>query len=350
MQINSEPYGMTERGVEAEIFILKNDSGATVKITNYGGIITDILVPDKDGKLVNVVLGFDKIEDYFSEGYKNAGPYFGAIIGRYANRIANGRFEIDGETYQIPCNLGNISLHGGFVGFDKKIWKAKTGSSENEISLELSYLSKHLEEGFPGNLKVTVNYSWNNKNELRITYFATTDKATHLNLTNHAYFNLNGCKRDILNHMVSIQSNAYTEVDENSIPTGKLQKVDGSCMDFRTPQRIGERIEETQGNGYDHNFVVTDFDGSLKPAANVYDQTTGIKLEVLTTEPGVQFYTANYLDGSLSRGNIVFSKRMGFCFETQHFPDSPNQPSFPTTLLEPGVSFKSRSVYKFSNL
>ena len=350
MQINSHPFGKTDSGEKVELFTLLNDAGATVKITNYGGIITEIIVPDRNGRLVNVVLGFDTFEDYISDTYINSKPYFGAIIGRYANRINKGRFEINGETYQVPCNPGDYSLHGGFVGFDQKVWKAETGTSHDEASLNLTYLSKHLEEGFPGNLKVAVKYTWTNNNELKIDYTATTDNPTHLNLTNHTYFNLNGGKQDILDHIVSIQSNAYTEVDENSIPTGRLQKVDGSCMDFRIPSRIGERIDETQGNGYDHNYAVNNFDGSLKLAADARDQITGIKLEVLTTEPGVQFYTANYLDGALSRGDVIFSSRMGFCFETQHFPDSPNQPGFPSTLLNQGNEFKSKTVYKCSTL
>ena len=350
MQISNRPFGKTEKGELAHLYTLVNDSGATVKITNYGGIITEIHAPDKDNRPVNVVLGFEEMEAYYSEEYKNSKPYFGAIIGRYGNRIDKGRFSIDGKTYQIPCNLGEYSLHGGMIGFDQKVWQATTAKTTDSVSLELRYLSKHLEEGFPGNLSVKVSYTWNNKNELVIDYHASTDQSTHLNLTNHAYFNLNGCRQDVLDHIVRVPSEFYTEVDGNSIPTGRLQKVDGSCMDFRTASRIGERIDEVEGNGYDHNYVVNGYDGSLQLAAEAQDPSSGIKLEVLTTEPALQFYTANYLDGSISRGDTIFSKSMGFCFETQHYPDSPNQQGFPSTLLKPSEEFTSKTIYKFSTL
>jgi len=348
MQIESQAFGKTEIGENAELFTLTNDIGAFVKITNNGGIITEIFVPDKNGQLINVVLGFDKLQEYFSDIYKKTKPYFGAIIGRYGNRIANGQFQIDGKKYQVPCNLGKHALHGGFNGFDQKIWKASAESGTDKVSLKLACFSKHLEEGFPGNLKVEVTYSWNNACVLSIDYQATTDQKTHINLTNHSYFNLNGGKENVLNHQVSIQSDVFTEVDEEAIPTGKLKKVDDSCMDFRKPKRIGEHINDVQSNGYDHNFVLNDVDGTLKFAASAYDESSGIKLETLTTEPAVQFFTANHLDGTLSRENIKFTKHSGFCFETQHFPDSPNQPKFPPTLLNPSEKFKSRTVYKFS--
>ncbi len=350
MNITKSPFGKTEKGETVDLFILTNNSGASVKITNYGGIITDIIVPDKHDELENVVMGFDKIEDYFSKAYKKAKPYFGAIIGRYANRINKGQFTIEGVEYQVPQNLDSIALHGGFIGFDKKIWNAVIEKSEDEVSILLSYTSPHLEEGFPGNLSVVVKYSWNNRNELIMDYFATSDKPTHLNLTNHAYFNLNGFIGDILGHEVIIHADHYTEVDGQSIPTGNLSNVDGSCMDFRKPHKIGERIDLAEGNGYDHNYVIKDFDNTLRLSASATDPESGRKLEVLTTEPGVQFYTANYLDGALSRGDIIFNKRNGVCLETQHFPDSPNQPGFPSTLLKPGEKFRSKTVYKFSNL
>lgn len=347
MQINSQLFGKTEKGENVELFTLTNDSGATVKITNYGGIITEILVPDKNGILINVILGFDRFEDYTSEAYKNSKPYFGAIIGRFANRIAKGRFEIDGITYQVPCNLDDYALHGGFDGFDQKVWKAKTIASDNEVSLQLSYLSKHLEEGFPGNLKVHVTYSWNNNCELSIDYSATTDQSTHINLTNHAYFNLNGCEKNILDHEVIIHSDSFTEVDDKNLPTGKFQKVEG-FMDFRIPKKIGTQIDQVSGNCYDHNYILNDFDGTLKLASEAIEYTTGVKLEVLTTEPAVQFYTAKHLDGRFSRGEVSYTSSMGFCFESQHFPDSPNQPEFPTTLLKSGEEYKSKTIYKFS--
>jgi aldose 1-epimerase len=349
MQINSQPFGKTEKGENVKLFTLTNDSGATVKITNYGGIITEVLVPDKKGKLISVVLGFDRFEDYTSEAYKNSKPYFGAIIGRFANRIAKGRFEIDGKIYQVPCNFDDFALHGGFEGFDQKGWKAKTKTSGNEVALRLSYLSKHLEEGFPGNLEVQVTYSWNNNCELVIDYSATTDQSTHINLTNHSYFNLNGCKTNVLDHEVIIHSDAFTEVDKKNLPTGKTQKLSTS-MDFRRAKKIGAQIDRVSGNCYDHNYILNNLDGSLKPAAEATESTTGIKLEVLTTEPAVQFYSAKHLDGRFSRKGVAFSSSMGFCLETQHFPDSPNQPGFPPTLLKPGEEFTSKTVYKFSTL
>lgn len=350
MDLTKQFFGLTEKGEEADLFTLTNNNSMQVRITNYGGIITDILVPDKVGKTENVVLGFDKLDDYFSESYKKSMPYFGAIVGRYANRINKGKFEIDGTVYQIPCNLGDFSLHGGITGFDKKMWKTKTIEKKENITLELTYLSKDMEEGFPGNMRIVVSYTLTNKNELRIDYQATSDKKTHHNLTDHSYFNLSGFKEDILSTETVINADTFTEVDKNSIPTGRFTNVVESCMDFRKPHIIGERIEEAQGNGYDHNYVINGFDGQLQLAASAFDPLSGRKLEVLTTEPGVQFYTSNYMDGSLKRGDTVFSSRMGFCFETQHFPDSPNQPGFPSTLLEPGNVFNSTTIYKFPTI
>lgn len=347
MQIKNHSFGKTAQGEKVELYTLTNNSGAFVKITNYGGIITDIHVPDKNGKLTNVVLGFDRVEVYYSEDYKKLMPYFGAIIGRYANRIAKGKFEIKGVTYSVPCNLGSNALHGGSVGFDKKVWQASAKKSEEKAVLELTYISPHLEEGFPGKLDVKVIYTWDDQNELGIEYFATTDRQTHLNFTNHSYFNLNGCNRDVLDHELIIHADYFTEVDAEAIPTGHLKEVDLECMDFRTAHKIGERIEKAQGNGYDHNYVIIGYDGTLKHAATVRDASSGIKMEVLTTEPGVQLFTANHLDNTLKRGSAVFSKRMGFCLETQHFADTPNQPSFPSTLLEPGKVFHSMTRYKF---
>jgi aldose 1-epimerase len=347
MKITKLPFGKTKEGETVDLFILSNNSGASVKITNYGGIITDIIVPDKKNQLGNVVMGFDKIEDYFSEAYKKSRPYFGAIIGRYANRIYKGQFTIKGIKYQVSQNLDSIAQHGGFVGFDKKVWNAAMGKSKDEVSLLLSYTSPHLEEGFPGNLDIEVKYTWNNLNELIMDSSAKSDKSTHLNITNHTYFNLNGFNGDILGHEVIIHADQYTEVDDRSIPTGNLSNVDGSCMDFRMPHKIGARIDLAEGNGYDHNYVIKDFDNTLRLSATVTAPESGRKLEVLTTEPGVQFYTANYLDGSLSRGSVIFNKRHGFCLETQHFPDSPNQPGFPSTLLKPGEKFQSRTIFKF---
>ena len=312
MNLTKKFFGLTEKGESADIFTLSNDRNIQVKITNYGGIITEILIPDKNGKKENIVLGFDSLDDYFSEAYKESKPYFGAIIGRYANRIDNGQFTIDGNQYSVPCNLGDYSLHGGLEGFDKKLWQAKSIEEEDAVGLELSYLSIDMEEGFPGNFHVIVTYMLNNENELQIDYNATTDKKTHHNLTNHAYFNLNGCEENVLNHEVTIHADSYTEVDQNSIPTGNFTDVSGTCMDFRTPHKIGERIKSVDGNGYDHNYVINNFDGTLRETAVAFDEVSGRLLKVLTTEPGVQFYTANYMDGSLKRDNTVFSSRMGF--------------------------------------
>ncbi|MEJ2596101.1 MAG: galactose mutarotase [bacterium] len=350
MDIQKQVFGTTDQGHQAEIYTLSNDSGAFVKISNYGGIITDIVVPDKKGLPGNVVAGFDRLDDYQSEDYLKVMPYFGAIIGRYANRINNGQFEIDGEIFTIPCNLGDVALHGGIEGFDKKLWDASTRISEKEASLVLKYLSPNGEEGFPGNLQTEVTYSWNNADELSISYRAQTDRKTHLNLTNHSYFNLNGFRRDILDHRLTIQAEQITETDEALIPTGKLIPVEGTLLDFKSSRRIGERIEEVKGNGYDHNYVLAKNGDPLQLAAIADDEESGRRMEVYTTEPGMQLYTANWLDGTLSRGSIIFKKRFAFCLETQHFPDSPNQPGFPSTLLLPGTTFSSKTVYKFSLL
>ncbi len=350
MDIQKQLFGTTDQGKQAFIYTLSNDNGALVKISNYGGIITDIVVPDKKGIPGNVVAGFDRLDGYRSAEYLKAMPYFGAVIGRYANRINKGRFEIDGEQFNIPCNLGDVALHGGIEGFDKKLWDASVKISDSEVSLVLKYLSPHGEEGFPGNLLTEVNYTWNNLNELSINYWAQTDSKTHLNLTNHSYFNLNGFKQDILDHRLTIMANQVTEVDDALIPTGNLTPVTGTPLDFNSPRRIGERIEEVSGNGYDHNYALTKSGDQLQLAATADDAESGRRLEVYTTEPGMQLYTANWLDGTLSRGKIRFNSRYAFCLETQHFPDSPNQAGFPSTLLVPGTTFSSKTVYKFGLL
>lgn len=347
MHIQKEIFGRTKDSKPVYLFTFSNNNGMTVKITNYGGIITGIFIPDKNGNIENIVLGFDRPEDYLSEKYLNNCHYFGAIVGRFANRIARGRFSIDGIEYDIRRKNENYSLHGGIEGFDKKLWDAKTSMVKNEISLTLSYLSRDMEEGFPGNLETEVSYTLNNNNEIRIEYTARTDKKTHVNLTNHTYFNLTACKEDILNHKVIIHADQYTETDENTIPTGKLLPV-GGTLDFRQKHRIGERIHQVEGNGYDHNYVLNDFSQKIGKASEAVEKTGGRKLEVFTTEPGLQFYTGNYLDGTSKNNNTVYSKRMGFCFETQHFPDSTSHPGFPSTLLNPRETFKSITVYRFS--
>jgi len=349
MKIQKKIFGLTRHNNKAYLFTLSNDNGMTVKITNYGGIITGIFIPDKNGKAENVVLGFDRLDDYVSEKYIDDGPYFGAIIGRVTNRIAGGRFTIDGTEYRIRSKNQLYSHHGGIEGFDKKLWEAETKSGGHEVSLVLRYLSRDMEEGYPGNLTVTVTYTLNNDNALIIDYAARTDKKTHVNLTNHAYFNLTACREDVLNHELIIHADQYTETDENFIPTGKLLPVKGTPLDFTEKHLIGERIRlQKHGNGYDHNYVLNDYHGQIRKAAEVTEAASGRKLEVYTTEPGMQLYTGNYLNGTFRNRDIIFSKRMGVCFEAQHFPDSPNHPGFPSTLLAPGEIFHSETVFRFS--
>ncbi|MBD2724646.1 aldose epimerase family protein [Hymenobacter armeniacus] len=343
----SASFGKTTDGTEVQLFTLANASGVKATITNYGGILTSLLVPDKDGKLGDVILGFDNVSGYQSPEYQKAGPYFGALIGRYGNRIKGGKFTLDGKEYTLAKNNGPNSLHGGLKGFDKVIWQAEPASSADGQSLKLSYVSKDGEEGYPGNLNVTVVYTLTNDNALRIDYTATTDKATPINLTNHAYFNLNhGAGKDILGHEVTLPADRYTVVDATLIPTGELRPVKGTPFDFTTPHAIGERIAQVPG-GYDHNWVLNTATGS-HAAATVYEPTTGRTLEVTTDEPGIQFYTGNFLDGTLKgKGGTVYGKHAGFCLETQHFPDSPNQPKFPNTILKPGETYHTVSTYKF---
>lgn len=350
MQILQEIFGKTADQKTTYLYTLINDKGIAIKITNLGGIITEISAPDREGNSENVCLGFSQLEDYFSPAYKKAMPYFGAIVGRYANRIAGAKFDIDGTTYIFPANNMGNTLHGGIEGFDKKIWAATAVEEENDVKLILNYKSIDGEESFPGNLDVSVTYTLNNNNELSISYAATTDKKTHINLTNHTYFNLSACKNNILDHEIEIDADNYTEVDENTIPTGEREHVAGSPMDFREPHKIGARIIEVEGKGYDHNYELNNYDGSLRWVAKAIDKVSGRKLDIYTTEPGMQLYTSNYLDGSLKNKNIIFTEQMGLCFETQHYPDSPNQPSFPSTLLNPGEVFESTTIYKFSIL
>ncbi len=344
----SAPFGKTNAGTEVQLFTLRNANGVTASITNFGGTLTSLMVPDKDGKLGDVILGFDNVSGYQSPEFLKSGPYFGALIGRYGNRIKGGKFTLDGKEYTLAKNNGPNTLHGGKVGFDKVVWQAEPGTSADGQSLTLTYLSKDGEEGYPGNLSVTVVYTLTADNALKINYTATTDKATPLNLTNHAYFNLNhGAGKDILAHEVTIPANRYTVVDDGLIPTGELRPVKGTPFDFTTPHAIGERIAQVPG-GYDHNWALNNAAPKLHAAATVYEPTTGRTLEVTTDEPGIQFYTGNFLDGTLTgKGGTVYGKNAGFCLETQHFPDSPNQPAFPSTVLKPGDTYHSVSVYKF---
>ena len=343
----STSFGKTADGTEIQLFTLANKNGLKASISTLGGTLTSLLVPDKAGKMSDVILGFDNVSGYLSPAFKKSNPYFGALIGRYGNRIAKGQFTIDGKTYHVGINNNGNSLHGGTVGFNQKVWTAKPGTSADGETLTLSYLSKDGEEGYPGNLTVTVVYTLTADNALKIDYTATTDKATPVNLTNHAYFNLAlGQRKDVLAHMVTIPADRYTVVDANLIPTGELKPVKGTPFDFTTPHAIGERIAQVPG-GYDHNWVLNQATGQHS-AATVYEPTTGRTLEVTTDEPGVQFYTGNFLDGSLTgKGGVVYGKHGGFCLETQHFPDSPNQPKFPSTILKPGETYHTTTSYTF---
>jgi aldose 1-epimerase len=344
MDIRKEPFGKTKDGIAVELYTLTNGNGMTVKISNYGGIVTSIVTLDKEGKPGDVVLGFDNLENYL-----NPHPYLGALIGRYGNRIAKGRFTLEGKSYTLATNNGPNHLHGGLKGFDKVIWEAEEVRTDNGVGLRLTYTSPDGEEGYPGNLTAIVTYTLTDDNGLRIDYDARTDQTTHVNLTNHSYFNLAaGNAENALNHEIAIFADRYTQVDDTLIPTGELPEVKGTPMDFTQAMAIGARIDQVAG-GYDHNYVLNNEDESLALAATVYEPTSGRYLEVYTTQPGVQFYSGNFLDGSLTgKGEKAYVKHYGFCLETQHFPDSPNQPHFPSTLLEPGQIYYHTTIYRFS--
>lgn len=348
MNIKKEQFGTTPNGKKVDIYTLTNANGCEARITNYGGIVVSLTVPDKDGKIGDVVLGRDKLDEYIEDN----SPYFGALIGRYGNRIGKAKFELNGRTYTLAANNGENHLHGGVKGYDKVVWDAKEIKQDNAVGLELNYLSEDGEEGYPGDLKVTVKYIWTNNNELKIEYSATTDKDTIVNLTHHSYFNLAG-KGDILDHELMINADKFTPVDEGLIPTGELRSVKGTPMDFTKPTAVGARIGQDDqqleyGLGYDHNWVLNDYDGSLKKVATVYESTSGRVMEVYTTEPGLQFYSGNFLDGTLiGKGGKPCKHRTGLCLESQHFPDSPNQPDFLSTTLKPGEKYHTTTIYKF---
>jgi aldose 1-epimerase len=347
-QILKQPFGKIAEQKAADLFTLTNASGVEAKIMTYGGTVVSLKVPDRTGKMGDVVLGHDALE-----GYLKNNPYFGSIIGRYGNRIAKGRFTLGGSVYTLAKNNGENHLHGGIQGFDKVIWKPKEIRNKDGVGLALTYLSKDGEEGYPGNLSVSVVYTLTNQNELKIEYGATTDKETVVNLTNHSYFNLAG-SGSILNHEVMINADRFNPVDKGLIPTGELRSVKGTPMDFTSPTAIGARINQQDeqlilGKGYDHNWVLNHAGGTLGMAVRVYEPSSGRVMEVHTTEPGVQFYTGNFLDGSIKgKGGHAYEQRFGFCLETQHFPDSPNQPKFPSTVLKPGQKYTTTTVYKFS--
>jgi aldose 1-epimerase len=343
-------FGKTPEGDAVDLYVLTNKNGMEVAITTYGGAVVSIKVPDRNGKLGDVVLGYDSLD-----GYINDKANLGVLVGRYANRIGHAQFSLDGNTYTLAKNNGENSLHGGVKGFGKVLWKAREVPGKDGQRLELSYISKDGEEGFPGNLKVTVVYTLTDENALRIGYSATTDKTTVVNLTNHSYFNLAGPgSGDILGTQLTIEADKFTPVDSGLIPTGELRDVTGTPFDFRKATAIGARIGQDDeqlklGGGYDHNFVLRRKAGDpISLAARAVEPTTGRVLEVWTTEPGVQLYTGNFLDGVHGKGGVSYTKRSAFCLETQHFPDSPNQPKFPSVVLKSGGRYQTTTAYKFS--
>ncbi|HEX4121755.1 MAG TPA: aldose epimerase family protein [Verrucomicrobiae bacterium] len=347
-EITKERFGTMPTGEPVYIYTLHNSKGAEARIMTYGGIVVSLKMPDKKGQFNDVVLGFDNLDSYIKSS-----PYFGALIGRYGNRIAGGKFTLDGETYNLPINDGPNTLHGGTKGFDKRLWEAKAHKSADGPQLILHYLSKDGEEGFPGNLDVTAVYTLTDDNALRLEYTATTDKDTVVNLTHHGYFNLAG-SGDILSHVVMIPASHYTPVDATLIPTGELAPVENTPFDFRKPTPIGARIGEDNeqlkfGKGYDHNWVIDKKFGDLTLMARVTEPTSGRVMEVWSTEPGLQFYSGNFLDGTLiGKYGWVYEHRDAFCMEPQHYPDSPNKPQFPTTELKPGEVYHNLIMYKFS--
>ncbi|WP_116125332.1 aldose epimerase family protein [Lewinella sp. IMCC34183] len=348
LSVSETAFGSTDEG-EVTQYTLENENGMRVSVINYGGIITHIYAPDRDGQLADVLVGFDSLS-----GYTGDNPYFGALIGRYGNRIAKGQFTLNGETYQLPTNDGPNSLHGGNMGFNRKLWQMRALEESDRVGVELTGTSPDGEMGYPGKLDVTVRYWLDNDNALTLEYEATTDQATPVNLTNHAYFNLAG-SGDILGHELTINAAEFTPVDETLIPIGELRDVEGTPFDFQSATPIGDRIDQdneqlTLGKGYDHNYVLDASGSGLHEAAFVYEPGSGRTLDVKTTEPGIQFYSGNFLDGTLTgKGDQPIAYRTGFCLETQHFPDSPNQDSedFPSTILEPGDIYESTTVYTF---
>jgi aldose 1-epimerase len=341
-------FGKTKEGTPVQIFTLTNAKGMEAKIMTYGGIVVSLKAPDRKGAMADIVLGQDSLKGY----EENNSPFFGALIGRYGNRIGHAKFSLDGKEYTLEKNDGENSLHGGAHGFNTKVWTPKVLP---DSGLELTYVSKDGEGGYPGTLTLVVVYRLTDSNELKIDYAATTDKPTVVNPTNHSYFNLKGAGNgDILDHLVTLYADRFTPVDAGLIPLGELRPVKGTPFDFTKPTAIGARIEQNDeqlklGKGYDHNWVLNSGGGKLALAAKVEETTTGRVMEVLTTEPGIQFYTGNFLDGSITgKGGKVYARRNGLALETQHFPDSPNKPKFPTTTLRPGQKFQSETVYRFS--
>lgn len=348
LDVPSEPFGATPEGTPVQIYTLRNAGGVEARVCNYGGIVVSLKAPDRNGKSGDVVLGYPNLDGYLKDS-----PYFGCLVGRYGNRIARGKFTLDGVTYSLATNNYPNALHGGVKGFDKVVWQAHSRQAPQGPTLELTYVSRDGEEGYPGNLTVRAVYTLTADNGLRLDYTATTDKPTVVNLTQHSYFNLAG-NGNVLEHVVEMPADRFTPVDNTLIPTGELKPVAGTPMDFRKPTAIGARIGEADeqlkfGGGYDHNWVFNKKSGDLTLMARVTEPISGRVLEVLSTEPGLQFYTGNFLDGKITgKGGWTYGFRNAFCMEPQHFPDSPNQPSFPSTVLRPGQTYKSTIIYRFS--
>jgi len=344
--VKSKLFGETTDGREVTLYELVNDNGLRATVMDYGAILVSLEVPDRNGKLADINLGFDELEPYIKRS-----PMFGAVVGRYANRIENAKFIIDGVEYNVTKNAGRNHIHGGGEKrFDRVLWRGEGFQTADGVGVRFTFLSKDGDEGFPGNLSCMVTYTLTNENELKINYKATTDKPTVVNLTNHAYFNLAGAGNgDVLNHEMMINADFYTPGDKALIPTGEILSVKGTPLDFTEPKTIGARIEQlTATRGYDHNYVLKNADGSLALAAHVYEPGSGRIMEVYTTQPGVQFYTANGMRNVLGKAGRIYQNHYGFCLETQHFPDSPNKPHFPSTILRPGEKYDSTTIFKFS--
>ena len=349
LTVTRAPFGVLPSGDSVHVFSLVNANGIELRALDYGAIIVSLRTPDRNGTLGDIVLGFDTLD-----GYVKSSPYFGAVAGRYANRIAKGRFTLDGTTYHLAINNGPNSLHGGLKGFDKVVWRAEARRDSSGAAIVFRYTSKDGEEGYPGTLNVQVTYTLTDRNELAIDYLATTDKATPVNLTQHSYFNLAGDgSGDVLGHVLTIDADRFIPIDSTSIPTGVVRPVAGTAFDLRKGVPIGAHIDEPDeqlknAHGYDHTFVINRSGPGLVHAARVVEPVSGRTLDVATTEPGVQLYTGNFLDGTFAgKGGHVYNRRGAFCLETQHFPDSPNQPAFPSTILRPGAEYRSRTVYTF---
>ncbi len=343
MSIEKQDFGKTPGGESVDLYTLTNTNGLKTQIMTYGGIVTTLHVPDRDGNLGDIVLGYDTLDEYIKDN-----PYFGALIGRCGNRIGKGRFTLNGVEYTLATNNDENHLHGGIKGFDKVVWDAEQMQTDEGPALKLTYLSEDGEEGYPGNLNCTVIYTLTNNDELKISYETETDKDTVVNLTHHSYFNLAGHgSGNILGHELMLNADNYTPVDEGLIPTGEIRPVKDTPMDFTKPMAVGARIDQVEG-GYDHNYVINNSDGPLALAASVYEPKTGRIMEISTSEPGIQFYSGNFLDGSIKGKDAVYNKHNGFCLETQHFPDAPNKPDFPSIVLKPGEKYTHLTVHKFS--